>query len=211
MQHARDRAVRAGADVGRGAGDRAGDADAAEQTASDVGDALRHQLAVRAVPPPASCRRRRRPRAATRSRRAARMATASGSTAAHLSQARMRGSDGSGKRARHAAEARADGRDVEIEQRGQRRPPAATAISMPGQFGRKRRTPTMMAMASTATRDRRGLMVRDAPRQIATASAAARPARFGSVEAEQLLDLAREDDDGDAGGEADRDRDRGCT
>ena len=52
MQHARDRPARAGADVGRGARDRAGDADAAEQRRADVGDALRHQLAIGAVAAP---------------------------------------------------------------------------------------------------------------------------------------------------------------
>ena len=52
MQHAGDRPARAGADIGRGARDGAGDADAAEQGRGDIGDALRHQLAVRAVPPP---------------------------------------------------------------------------------------------------------------------------------------------------------------
>ena len=52
MQHAGDRPVRAGADIGGGARDRAGDADAAEQRRADIGDALRHQFAVGAVPPP---------------------------------------------------------------------------------------------------------------------------------------------------------------
>jgi hypothetical protein len=45
--------ARAGADVGGGAGDRAGDGHAAEERRRDVGRALRHQLAVRAVPPAA--------------------------------------------------------------------------------------------------------------------------------------------------------------
>ena len=53
MQHAGDRAARAGADIGGGAGDVAGHADAAEKRRGDVGDALRHQLAVGAVAAPA--------------------------------------------------------------------------------------------------------------------------------------------------------------
>ena len=36
------------------------------------------------------------------------------------------------------------------------------------------------------------------------------PGSLLELEAEQLLDLAREDDDGDARGEADGDRDTGC-
>ncbi len=50
MQHAGDRAARAGADVGRGPRDGAGDADAAEQRRADIGKALRHQFAIRAMP-----------------------------------------------------------------------------------------------------------------------------------------------------------------
>ena len=49
VQDAGDRPARAGADVGRGARDGAGDADAAEHRRADVGDALRDQLAVRAM------------------------------------------------------------------------------------------------------------------------------------------------------------------
>ena len=46
VDHARDRRARAGADVGRGARDRAGGRDAAEERRDDVGDTLRHQLLV---------------------------------------------------------------------------------------------------------------------------------------------------------------------
>jgi hypothetical protein len=51
MEYARQRPMRAGADVGRRARDQPGHADAAEQRRADIGDALRHQLAIRAVPP----------------------------------------------------------------------------------------------------------------------------------------------------------------
>ena len=49
VQHARDRRTRAGAHVGRGARDRAGRGQAAEQRRADVGDALRDQFAVGAM------------------------------------------------------------------------------------------------------------------------------------------------------------------
>ena len=52
VQHARHRPMRAGPHIGRGAGDGAGGADAAEQRGADVGEALRDQLAVGAVAPP---------------------------------------------------------------------------------------------------------------------------------------------------------------
>ena len=52
VQHAGDGAARAGPNVGGSARDRAGDADAAKQCRADVGDALRHELAVRAMPAP---------------------------------------------------------------------------------------------------------------------------------------------------------------
>ena len=71
MQHARDRAVRARAHIGRGAGDGAGHADAAEERRADIGDALRDQLAVRAMPPSGHAVGDDRRKQRLRSRRAA--------------------------------------------------------------------------------------------------------------------------------------------
>ena len=50
MQHARNRAARAGAHIRRGARDRAGDADAAEHAAGHIRDPLSDQFAIRAMP-----------------------------------------------------------------------------------------------------------------------------------------------------------------
>ena len=47
MQHAGNRAHRAGANIGRGAGYGSGDADPAEKGRRDIGKALSHQLHVR--------------------------------------------------------------------------------------------------------------------------------------------------------------------
>ena len=49
MNHAGDRRARAGADVGRGAGDGAGGGNAAEERRGDVGDSLRDQFDVGVV------------------------------------------------------------------------------------------------------------------------------------------------------------------
>ena len=46
VQNARDRPVRAGANIGRRAGDGAGDADAAENRRSHIRNPLRHKFAV---------------------------------------------------------------------------------------------------------------------------------------------------------------------
>ncbi len=49
MRHAGDGALSAGANIGRRACDRAGDAEAAEERGPDIGDALSDQFAVRAM------------------------------------------------------------------------------------------------------------------------------------------------------------------
>ena len=49
MHHAGDRAARAGTNIGRGARNRAGHTDPAEDGGGDVGDALRHDLHVVAM------------------------------------------------------------------------------------------------------------------------------------------------------------------
>ena len=51
VQDASDRPVRVGANVGRRARNRAGDAEAAKQCAGDIGPALRHQFAIGAMTP----------------------------------------------------------------------------------------------------------------------------------------------------------------
>ena len=51
MEDAGDRRARAGADIGRGARDRAGRRESREQGRGDVGDAHAHQLLPRTVPP----------------------------------------------------------------------------------------------------------------------------------------------------------------
>ena len=110
MQDAGDGTARAGAHVGGGACDRAGDADAAEE---------RRRRCWRRPAPPArsssggggrSCRRRPRPTAGIRSRRAARRRARRAARPGSLSSERS-GRCGAGKRGGDAAEARADGLD----------------------------------------------------------------------------------------------------
>ena len=113
MQHAGDGPVRAGAHVGRRARDRARDADAAEQARRDVGDALRHELAVRAMPAARHAvgddgRQQRLDRAEQRER------DGIGSTACSFAQPRSR-QRRQRQRARNAAELRADRRDRQVE------------------------------------------------------------------------------------------------
>ena len=136
MQHAGDRAVRAGAHIGGGAGDGAGDADAAEQGGADVGDALRHQLAVGAVPAPGHAvgdhgREQRFDGAEQREGERVRQhrdAPCAGRTPAAPAAARQRGMPP---------------KRVPMVSTGRPSAPAAsaasaTAISMPGQAGRQR-------------------------------------------------------------------------
>ena len=82
----------------------------------------------------------------------------------------------------------------------------ATAISMPGQDGRQRFSPAMVAMVSRATSDRR--RIERSPCRGQRPELRDQLARLLAVErqAEQLAELAGEDDDGDARGEADRHR-----
>ena len=203
MQHARDRAARAGADVGGGARDGAGDADAAEQGRADIGDALRHQFAIRAVPAAGHAVGDHRREQRLRSRRAARRRSRPGSTAAHLRE-RERRQRRHRQAARNAAEARADGLDRQRQRARPRARPAATAISMPGQCGRKRRRPRMTAMRDSATRRRHRLTVGIAPPSACSFGIRSPGSLPASVSPKRSLQLAREDDDGDAGGEADR-------
>jgi hypothetical protein len=83
---------------------------------------------------------------------------------------------------------------------------STTAISMPGQCGRQRRRARMTAMVASRQRHGRGVDASAAGPTAPAASPAAARVRGRQRQAEEVLDLAGEDDDGDAGGEADRHR-----
>ncbi len=111
-----------------------------------------------------------------------------------------------GKRARHAAEARADGLDRQAEKRACRRA-SAMAMRKPGQDGRKRLRRRIRRDAEPAAIAERG----------GVPGACCRPQGLelghegGRLfarqrEAEEVAQLARDDDCRDAGGEADDDR-----
>ena len=174
MQHARDRAARAGAHIGRGARDGAGDADAAEQRRADIGDALRHQFAIGA------------------------MAAAGHAVGDHRRQQRFDGAeqregDGIGQHRLSPSRARTPAAPATAVRAECRRSacrwsrPAATsaqaasaasttAISMPGQDGRQRRRPTMMAMLTSATAIAEAIDGGQPAAQAPRASARTRPA-----------------------------------
>ena len=88
---------------------------------------------------------------------------------------------------------------------GQRRPPTATAISMPGQCGR-----TIFSASDDGDRRQRDHQRAELTSawRATSASSFGTSARLlaGKRQPEQILDLAREDDHGDAGGESDRHR-----
>ncbi len=109
---------------------------------ADVGDALRHQLAIRAVPPAGhavgdhgreqaldAAEQREGQRGRQHRRRS--------------SPSERPGSCGAGSELRDAAEARADGLDRQAEAASRDADASATAIRMPGQCGRNRRTATI--------------------------------------------------------------------
>ena len=157
MQHARERPARAGADVGRGARDQAGDADAAEQRRADIGDALRHQLAIGAVTASGHAvgdhRRQQRldgGRAArTRSHPAAPPVAFASENAGSAGDGNSRGMP---PKRLPMVSTGSDSAAVAIAA-------STTAIRMPGQDGRQRRKPAMMAMLTTATPSADGLTV----------------------------------------------------
>ena len=172
---------------------------------ADIGDALRHQLAIGAM-------------------------TASGHAVGHhrrqqrFDRAEQREGDRVGQhggrlRERERRQAPATAVRAECRRSACRwfRPAATarhvataastTAIRMPGQDGRQRRRPAMMAMLTIATATADGLTVCRPPRRAPRVSARIRPAPSpGSVIPNEIPELAGEDDDGDAGGEADRHR-----
>jgi hypothetical protein len=141
MQHARDRPRAPGADIGRGACNGAGDAKAAEQSRTDIGKALRDQLAIgamaAAVMPSATTADNSDSIAPSRAN-----AIASGSTARIFSNENA-GSAGIGncrgmppKRVPMVSTGRASAQAANAAR--------TTAIKIPGQCGRSRRSTTMM-------------------------------------------------------------------
>ena len=134
--------ARAGAHIGGGARDRAGDADAAEERRGDIGEALRHQLAVRAVPPSGHAvgddgREQRFDRAEQRE------GEGIGQHGLQPCRATKAGSDGTGRAAGMPPKRVpmvSTGRLRAISRDGGR---ATTAMSMPGQCGRQRLRPTI--------------------------------------------------------------------
>ncbi len=134
VQHAGDRPARAGADIGRGAGDGAGDADAAEQRRGDVGRALRHQLAVGAMPAPGHAvgdHRREQALDAAEQREG----EGGGQHLDRPSRRRDAGRCGDGKRARNAAEARADRLDRQCSSQATREAAAPRRSDRPASAG----------------------------------------------------------------------------
>ena len=159
-----------GADVDRGAGDRAGRGHAAEQRRGEVRQALAEQLPVRdRRVARRSSRRRRWPRAGSPARRARRSRARTGSIApnvAGIEEAQRR-------RRQPARECRRSGRrraanTCATTRRGGRRPGARTA--RPG--ARARRASMIAATPSAIAIDRRPT---GAPTNVATASAATAP------------------------------------
>ena len=199
--------VRAGAHIGGGAGDGAGGADAAEQRRADVGEALRHQFAVGAVPPAGHAvgddgGQQRFDRAQQRE----------GDGVGQHRRSFCRGDaaavPGIGRAARNAAKARADGVDRQRKQRddqrgqrdGDQHGPASAAAPLQSRRSSRWSAPRRQVAA--------GLTVRQAsPERDQLRNERAR-LLARQRQPEQVLDLAGEDDDGDAGGEARRSPDR---
>ena len=108
------------------------------------------------------------------------------------------------QRLRDAAEARADGLDRQMQQPGDRPKPAPRRSDRPASAAGSRRTARMTAdrqQRRRATAD--GLTVGSAAASACSFGTSGPGLRAGEGQAEQVLELAGEDDDGDAGGEAD--------
>jgi len=205
MQHARDRAAGAGPHIGGGPGDRAGDADAAEQGRCDIGHALGHQLAIGAVTPPAHAVRdhgRQQALDAAQQREGQRRRQ---DRCDFLERNRRQARRGQGWR--DAAEAGADRLDRQVQQRrgdggqadGDQEGRPMRPETADGDDGRDR---------EGSDADRRQVRGRQRLAQRLELGDERPRLLAGERQAEKLLDLAGEDDDGDAGGEADRDRKR---
>ncbi len=202
MQHAGDRAARAGPDVGRGAGDGAGDAHAAEGHRRHVGGTLGDELAVGAVLAPAH--------AVGDDRRQQALDGAEqgdgdgiGKYGAQLGEIEWR-QRRSRQRARHLAEPASRWSRRRAGTSMQAPPLRRRRSSKPGHLGRTRRSPTMIATARADSGDGCRLERAEArPDGLQLGQQRRRLVRH--VETEQLLQLAGENDDGDAGREADGD------
>ena len=206
VQHPGDRTARAGAHVGRGARDRAGDADAAE----------RHRgRCWRRLAPPArsssdacgrSCRRRRPPRAGIRSRPGSRWRRHPGRRPASWRGRRP----GASATAGCAAARRSECRRWRHRDAGESVSAAvtATAISSPGHFGRSRRRPRMMAMASSDSATVAGLIVWICVGDGARSWAGGPPARCAMSRPSRSFNWLARMMIGNSGREADDDRQR---
>ena len=193
--------ARAGADIGRGAGDGAGDADAAEQGRGDVGRRLGPRARSSSGAGGRSCCRRPRPRAGSRSRPAGRTTRP---RAASRPRARARGRAAAVPAARwgcrrtgcrwsppagRAAQAATEARATAIRNGGPVRAPAPHGQDHADGAGGDRDGGEIDA----GQRRRQCLQLRDD-----------RPGlRRRKGQAQQLLELAGEDDDRDAGREPD--------
>ena len=156
VKYTRDRPARAGADIGRGARDGAGGANAAKHDGCDIADALRDQFAIGAMPPPlmpsATTAERSDSIAPSNAR-----AMASGKTARIFSRLKA-GSEGDGnpdgiapKRDPMVSTSRCNPAVIAAA--------APTAISNAGHVGRKRRTARMIATDNSETATATGLIV----------------------------------------------------
>ena len=111
-----------------------------------------------------------------------------------------------GQRARDAAEAAGDGLDRKARAASVDDGRDHGATSMPGQVGRSRLSPTMMPSVSSATPMAAGLAVGSAAQSAISLGTIGPGSAPASAQAEELLELAGEDDDRDPGREAHRDR-----
>ena len=103
---------------------------------------------------------------------------------------------------RQCAEAAADGLHRQMQQRTRRPRPATTAISMPGQVGRQRRSAKISAAEPTPIASAAGLSVGSAVaerHELGNSGPGSAPA----ASAAEILELAGQDRDRDAAGEAD--------
>ena len=119
MRHARHGAPRPGSNIRRSSGDRAGHANAAEQTGSDIGDPLPDQFAIGAMAPSRHTvgddgREQRFDGAEKRERNRVRQHRL------HLFQVEAR-QRGERKFTRNSAELRSDGVDRQFEREGRER------------------------------------------------------------------------------------------
>ena len=202
MQHPRHRAASAGADVGRGPRNQSGDADAAEQRGSDVGDALGHQFAIRAMPPSGhAVGHHRRQQRLDRSQQRERHGV--GKHRLHFVERECR-PDRPRQFTRNPTEARADGLH-----RQRQRPCGPGGDHNRDQHAGPRRPQLLQADddndCDDADRDRGHADGVAGPRQ--RRELRNKPTRLlRQRDSKNILDLAGKDDDADTGGEPHRNR-----